>query len=54
MTSHGVERLSYEWRQGWDMVHAREKGKLDLRIPRTTTPQYQTEEDRLMAQGRES
>ncbi|MYD97188.1 MAG: hypothetical protein F4X98_07355 [Gammaproteobacteria bacterium] len=53
MTSPGVELLSYEWRQGWDMVHAREKGKLDLRSPRTTTPQYQTEEDRLMAEGQE-
>ena len=52
MTSPGVELLSYEWHLGWDMVHAREKGKLDHRSPRTTTPQYQTEEDRLMAEGR--
>ena len=53
MTSPGVDILSYEWRVGWDMVNAREKGKLDHRSPRTTTPQYQTEEDRLMAEGRE-
>ena len=52
MTSPGVEPLSYEWHQGWDMVHAREKGKLDHRSPRTATPQYQTEEDRLMAERR--
>ena len=54
MTSPGVDPLSYEWRLGWDMVHEREKGKLDHRSPRTTTPQYQTEEDRLMAEGRQA
>ncbi len=54
MTSPGVDPLAYEWRLGWDMVHEREKGKLDHRSPRTTTPQYQTEEDRLMAEGRQA
>ncbi|MDE0443394.1 MAG: hypothetical protein OXL38_14895 [Gammaproteobacteria bacterium] len=51
MKSPGIEPLSFEWRRGWDMVNERERGKLDHRSPRTTTPQYQTEEDRLMAEG---
>ena len=53
MASPGIEPLSFEWLQGWAMVHRRERGKLDQRSPRTTTPQYQTEEDRLMAEGQE-
>jgi len=51
MRSPGIEHLPFEWQPGWDMVREREKGKLDHRSPRTTTPQYQTEEDRLMAEG---
>ena len=51
MTSPGVDPLSFEWPLGWDMVNEREKGKLDHRSLRTTTPQYQTVEDRLMAEG---
>ena len=54
MKSPGIEPLSFEWHQGWDMVNERERGKLDHRSPRTTTPQYQTEEDRLMAEGQGS
>ena len=52
MTAPGIEPLAFEWQQGWHMVHEREKGKLDHRSPRTTTPQYQTEEDRLLADGK--
>ena len=51
MTAPGIQPLSFEWQPGWDMVHKREKGQLDHRSPRTTTPQYQTEADRLMAEG---
>ncbi len=51
MTAPGIEHLSFEWQEGWDMVHEREKGKLDHRSPRTEEPQYQTEEDRLLAEG---
>ena len=51
MTSPGIEPMSFEWLAGWDMLRAREKGKLDHRSLRDTTPQYQTEEDRLMAEG---
>ena len=50
MTAPGIDPLSDEWLAGWDMVRERERGKLDHRSPRTTTPQYQTEEDRLMAE----
>lgn len=51
MTTPGIETMSFEWQQGWDRVNARERGKLDHRSPRTTTPQYQNEEDRLMAEA---
>ena len=54
MTTPGIEPLSFEWRPGWEMVHERERGKLDHRSPRSTTPQYQTEEDRLMAERQRS
>jgi hypothetical protein len=33
------------------MLNEREKGKLDHRSPRTTEPQYQTEDDRRAASG---
>ena len=52
MTAPGIEPMSFEWSAGWEMVRIREKGKLDHRSPRDTTPQYQTEEDRLMAERR--
>lgn len=51
MTTPGIEPLPFEWQPGWDMVNERERGKLDHRSPRTTTPQYQTELDRLIAEG---
>ena len=51
MTTPRIEPMSFKWQQGWDGVNARERGKLDHRSPRTTTPQYQTEEDRLMAEA---
>lgn len=41
--------MDFEWQAGWDILHEREKGKLDNRSPRTTEPQYQTEDDRLAA-----
>ena len=50
MTSPSIEPMAFEWLAGWEMVWSRERGKLDHRSPRDTTPQYQTEEDRLMAE----
>ena len=52
ITSPGIVPLGFEWQAGWDMLHEREKGKLDSRSPRTTDPQYQTEDDRRAALGR--
>ena len=53
--SHIMENYLVEARQDpatvFPWVNARERGKLDHRSPRTTTPQYQTEEDRLMAEA---
>ena len=51
MTTPGIEPLPLEWQPGWEMVNERERGKLDHRSARTTMPQYQTEADRLMAEG---
>ena len=50
MKSAGIHTLDFEWTAGWDMIREREKGKLDQRSPRTTEPQYQTEEDRIAAE----
>lgn len=52
MTSPGIERLDFEWADGWQMVEERERTAAgqDQRSPRDTTPRYQTEEDRLLAQ----
>ncbi len=49
--SPNIVPMDFEWQAGWDMLYEREKGKLDNRSPRTTEPQYQTEEDRLAAKG---
>ena len=54
MTTPGIDPLPFEWLPGWEMVDERERGKLDHRSPRTTTPQFQTEEDRLMAERQRS
>ena len=51
MKSAGIDTLDFEWTAGWDMIREREKGKLDQRSPRTTEPQYQTEEDRIAAES---
>ena len=51
MTEPGIIKTGYEWLPGWEMLYERERGKLDHRSPRDTTPQYQTEEDRILAEG---
>ena len=51
ITSSGIVLVDVEWQAGWDMLHEREKGKLDNRSPRTTEPQYQTEDDKRAAKG---
>lgn len=51
MTAPGIQTLPYEWLAGWEMLHERERGKHDQRSKRNTTPQYQTEQDRIAAEG---
>ena len=53
MSSAGIRQTTHEWLPGWEMLYERERGKLDHRSPRDTNPQYQTEEDRIMAEGNE-
>jgi len=52
-TSPGIQTLDYEWAEGWEMIAARSaaSGGGDFRSPRDTTPRYQTEADRLLAEG---
>jgi hypothetical protein len=45
-----IDTLPFEWQAGWEMLDARERGKSDQRSERDTTPQYQTQEDRLAAE----
>ncbi|MFT7133935.1 MAG: hypothetical protein ACI81O_002654 [Cyclobacteriaceae bacterium] len=50
MKAPQIDTLPFEWQAGWEMLHARERGKSDQRSKRDTTPQYQTEEDRRAAE----
>ena len=50
-SSPGIEFLDQQWQDGWDLVNDRERGQLDQRSPRTTEPQYQTDQDRIAAEG---
>ena len=54
MLKPGIETLPFEWQEGWERINAREKHKSDQRSPRNTTPQYQMQEDRLLAEQVES
>ena len=47
----GIKTLPFEWQAGWQMT--RERARLeqkDSRSPRDTTPRYQKEVDRLLAE----
>lgn len=51
MTAPGtIVSLPFQWPEGWTQRKALGKGKGDLRAPRNTTPRYQTEEDRRLAE----
>jgi len=54
MTSAGVEPLDFTWDDGWRMIEERNRHSAgaDQRSPRDTTPRYQTERDRQLAEGR--
>lgn len=54
MDSPGIEPLGYDWEEGWRMIDDRDRRRAgaDQRSPRDTTPRYQTERDRELAEGR--
>ena len=45
-----IQKMEFEWPEGWEMVKKREEGTLDLRSPRNEIPQYQSEDDKLAAE----
>ncbi|MCZ6502239.1 MAG: hypothetical protein O6945_06980 [Gammaproteobacteria bacterium] len=51
-TEPGIKSLPFSWDEGWELVNHRERNtkSSDSRSPRNTEPQYQTEEDRLLAE----
>ena len=53
MVKPGVESLDFSWDSGWEMIAERDKNKdgADQRSPRDTTPRYQTERDKELAEG---
>ncbi len=53
MQEAGICRMDFDWPEGWAMIEEREQNTsgTDLRSPRDTTPRYQTEEDRLLAES---
>lgn len=47
----GIKTLDFEWQEGWQMTHERALlANKDNRSPRDTTPRYQKDEDRLLAE----
>ena len=48
----GIKSLPHSWDAGWERVNIRERSAQsnDTRSPRNTEPQYQTEEDRFLAE----
>ncbi len=56
MQQAGIDTMDFEWPDGWAMIERRERESsgTDLRSPRDTTPRYQTEEDRLLAESVQS
>ena len=51
-TKPGIKPLPFTWDEGWELVNHRERNATgnDSRSPRNTEPQYQTREDRLLAE----
>jgi D-proline reductase (dithiol) PrdB len=50
----GIDTLAYDWEEGWRMIEDRNRSRTgtDQRSPRDTTPRYQTERDRELAERR--
>lgn len=50
--SPGIKTMKQEWQAGWQMTQERaNREKADNRSTRDTTPRYQKEEDRLLAES---
>ena len=49
-TSPEISTLPHTWEAGWQLVNSREKTQDDRRSIRNAEPQFQTDEDRLLAQ----
>tara|TARA_B100001964_G_scaffold235637_1_gene296076 strand:+ start:690 stop:1001 length:312 start_codon:yes stop_codon:yes gene_type:complete len=49
----GIKPLAFSWDEGWDMISQREARapQSDTRSPRNREPQYQTQEDKLLAES---
>ncbi len=54
MDAPGIEPLDFNWDEGWRMIEERNKDLVnqDLRSFRDTSPQYQTEQDRELAESK--
>lgn len=54
MKAPAIDRLAFDWDAGWRMIDERNRRHTgtDQRSPRDTTPRYQTERDRQLAEGR--
>ena len=53
MQKESIVNLDYQWEEGWEMVELRETSSSnpDQRSPRDETPQYQSEEDKRLAEA---
>lgn len=53
MAESGIVDLERDWTEGWQMIEDRDISSIgqDQRSPRDTTPRFQTEEDRLLAES---
>ncbi len=45
-----IVTLPHQWSEGWEMKKRAAPRNHDQRSPRDTTPRYQTEEDRVLAE----
>jgi len=56
MQHTAINSMEFEWPEGWAMIEERDRDTsgTDLRSPRDTTPRYQTEEDRALAERKQA
>ena len=51
MKSPGIETLDFTWDAGWERIASKSGADTDQRSSRDTTPRYQTDLDRELAEG---